>query len=68
MTNLIRAFRKMQGFSQDQLACKSGITQPEISKLERDLLPTITPARKEKLARALGTHPDMLFIGEKREG
>ncbi len=68
MPNLVRTFRKMRCFSQDVLAIKAGLSQAEVSKIERDLLPMVSPARKEKLARALGTDPDMLFLDDKDAG
>jgi transcriptional regulator with XRE-family HTH domain len=58
--NHLRECRAKQGLKQVELASRSGVSLPTISRLECWHLPT-TPATAKKLAAALGTNPQELF-------
>lgn len=55
----IKIYRKSRGFSQLELAEKSGLKQTTISGLENDRL-TLGLDRAKALARALQVHPSVL--------
>ena len=55
----IRIYREAQGFSQLQLAERSGLNQSTISALESDRI-TLGLDRAKVLARALKVHPSVL--------
>ena len=52
--NGLRACRIAQGLSLDDVSALSGISQPQLSRLERGQR-KLTPETAKKLARALGT-------------
>ena len=55
----IRIYRIAQGFSQNELAEKSGLKQTTISGLENDRI-TLGLDRAKAIARALKVHPSVL--------
>jgi transcriptional regulator with XRE-family HTH domain len=61
----IREIRGFRGLTLDQLAKKSGIAKPNLSRLENDKV-TPTLATLAMVARALSTHPVLLVSGKKR--
>lgn len=50
VTTRLRVERRRRGWSQDELAAKAGLTQPEISTYERGMIPY--PQEVERLAAA----------------
>lgn len=56
--------RKEREMTQEQLAERSGLTQPDISKIERGLI--LKPSGLLALARALRCNPDWLDTGDGR--
>ncbi len=55
----IRIYRELQGFSQAELAERSGLKQATVSALENDRI-TLGLDRAKALARALRVHPSVL--------
>jgi len=55
----IRIYRELQGWSQSELAEKSGLRQATISGLEHDRI-TLGLERAKAIARALRVHPSVL--------
>jgi DNA-binding Xre family transcriptional regulator len=56
--NMLKAWRKHLGLSQNDLAARVGISQPALSQMERT--DNLRNSTMEKLARALGISPDQL--------
>lgn len=61
MTNRLRDAREARGWTQVQLAKKSGVDQSNISKIERDGGEWVTWRTVEALATALDVKPAWLF-------
>lgn len=62
LASRLKAARKAAGMSQEELAAASGVSQSDISKIERGK--TLSPAGILDLARALGVNPFWLKTGE----
>lgn len=60
---VIRILRKKKGWTQEDLAHRSGISASNLSMLENDRL-DIGKKRAEQLARALGIHPAIIMFPE----
>jgi transcriptional regulator with XRE-family HTH domain len=58
---MLKTLRKLQGFSQNQLAKKTGIAQANISRMEKDHQ-QIGRERALTLAKALKVHPAVLLF------
>lgn len=56
----VRIAREMQELTQDELAKRSGLTQPTVSAIELGRV-TLGVERAERLARALHVHPAVLL-------
>lgn len=62
MENILKKVREEQGFSQEELSKKSGVSRTTISGLENGTIEVITNITLEKLASALGKKvPDIFF-------
>jgi transcriptional regulator with XRE-family HTH domain len=57
----VRILRELQGFSQNQLAQRTGISQSTISAIENDRA-RLGVERAKVLARALDCHPGVLVF------
>jgi transcriptional regulator with XRE-family HTH domain len=57
--NLIATLRKNQGITARELAQRRDLHPSELSRYENGLRPS--PARAQRIAQALGTHPDSLW-------
>lgn len=60
---VIRLLREMKGWTQDQLARKSGISSTNISLLENERV-DIGKKRAEQLAKAFDVHPAIIMFPE----
>jgi len=60
---VIRLLREMKGWTQDQLARKSGISSTNISLLENARV-DIGKKRAEQLAKAFDVHPAIIMFPE----
>ena len=60
---VIRMLRELKGWTQNELARRSGISATNISLLENDKV-EIGKKRVEQLARALGVHPAIIMFPE----
>jgi len=60
---VIRLLREMKGWTQDELARKSGISATNISLLENERV-DIGKKRAEQLAKAFGVHPAIIMFPE----
>ena len=60
---VIRMLRELKGWTQDQLADRSGIAAANISLLENDNI-DIGKKRAEQLAKAFGIHPAIIMFPE----
>jgi transcriptional regulator with XRE-family HTH domain len=59
----IRILRDLKGWTQEELANRSGINAKNISLLENDRI-EIGKRRAEQLARAFGVHPAIVMFPE----
>jgi len=59
----IRMLRDLMGWTQEELAKKSGINAKNISMLENDKI-EIGKKRAESLAHAFGIHPSIIMFPE----
>jgi len=59
----IRMLRELKGWTQEELARRSGINAKNISMLENDHI-DIGKRRAEQLARAFGVHPAIVMFPE----
>jgi transcriptional regulator with XRE-family HTH domain len=57
----VRILRELQGYSQDELARRTGIPQPTLSAIENDRV-RLGVERAKILARALRCHPAVLVF------
>ena len=57
----VRIVRELQGFSQNELAQRTGIPQPTLSAIENDRV-RLGVERAKVLARALKCHPGVLVF------
>ena len=57
----VRSIRELQGFSQNQLAQRTGIPQATLSAIENDRV-RLGVARAKVLTRALKCHPAVLVF------
>ena len=57
--NLVKAWRKFLGMSQNELAQKAGISQPALSQIERSK--NLRSATLKKLADAMNINPEQLL-------
>jgi transcriptional regulator with XRE-family HTH domain len=60
---VIRMLRELKGWTQEQLAEKSGVNAKNISSLENDRI-DIGKKRAEQLAKAFGVHPAIVMFPE----
>lgn len=60
---VIRVLREMKGWTQDELARKSGISATNISLLENERV-DIGKKRAEQLAKTFGVHPAIIMFPE----
>lgn len=60
---VIRFLREMKGWTQDELARKSGISATNISLLENGRI-EIGKKRVEQLAKTFGVHPAIIMFPE----
>jgi transcriptional regulator with XRE-family HTH domain len=60
---VIRMLRELKGWTQEQLAEKSGLNAKNISLLENGRI-DIGKKRTEQLARAFGVHPAIIMFPE----
>lgn len=60
---VIRMLRELKGWTQEQLAEKSGLNAKNISALENDRI-DIGKQRAEQLAKAFGVHPAIIMFPE----
>ena len=60
---VIRMLRDLKGWTQSELAKRSGISATNISLLENDRV-VIGKRRAEQIARALGIHPAIIMFPE----
>jgi transcriptional regulator with XRE-family HTH domain len=61
--DVIRFLREMKGWTQDELARKSGISATNISLLENEKV-EIGKKRAEQLAKAFNVHPAIIMFPE----
>jgi transcriptional regulator with XRE-family HTH domain len=61
--DVIRMLRELKGWTQEQLAEKSGLHAKNISLLENDRI-DIGKKRAEQLAKAFGVHPAIIMFPE----
>ena len=61
--DVIRMLRELKGWTQDQLADRSGIAATNISLLENDNI-DIGKKRAEQLAKVFGIHPAIIMFPE----
>ncbi|MGH2625623.1 MAG: helix-turn-helix domain-containing protein [Anaerolineales bacterium] len=66
ITLRIRALRERRGWSQAELARRSGVNQGTISRVERGETRTLALHNLERLAKALGVSPRSLIVHTKR--
>lgn len=59
----IRMLRELKGWTQEELAAKSGIHSKNISLLENGKI-EIGKKRAEQLAKAFGVHPALIMFPE----
>ncbi len=59
----IRMLRELKGWTQEDLAQKSGLNSKNISLLENDRI-DIGKRRAESLAKAFGVHPAIIMFPE----
>jgi len=59
----IRMLRDLKGWTQEELAARSGINAKNISLLENDRI-EIGKRRAEQLAKAFGIHPAIIMFPE----
>jgi transcriptional regulator with XRE-family HTH domain len=59
----IRMLRELKGWTQEELASKSGVNAKNISLLENDKI-DIGKKRAEMLAKAFGIHPTIIMFPE----
>ena len=62
LTLRIQELREVKGWSQAELARRSGVPQPTISRLEAGSTDSINFPNLEKLAAALGCDPGYLIV------
>ena len=67
MKNRLRGYRFLSGKSQDDLAIKTGISQPLISKIERGAIKKLSPEKIQKIAKELGRPVNAVFPKPKKE-
>lgn len=60
---VIRMLRELKGWTQQELARRSGITAPNISLLENERV-DIGKRRVEQLAKAFNVHPAIIMFPE----
>jgi transcriptional regulator with XRE-family HTH domain len=60
---VIRMLRELKGWTQEELAARSGIRSQNISSLENNRV-DIGKKRAEQLARAFGVHPAIIMFPE----
>ena len=60
---VIRMLRELKGWTQDELASRSGITATNISLLENEKV-DIGKKRVERLAKAFDVHPAIIMFPE----
>jgi transcriptional regulator with XRE-family HTH domain len=63
----VRAARKAAGLSQEELAHEAGVDRTYVSQVERRKR-NLTVTVLARLAKALGTTPDRLLVGEGEAG
>lgn len=59
----IRMLRELKGWTQEDLAARSGVNAKNISLLENDKI-EIGKKRTERLAKAFGIHPAIIMFPE----
>ena len=64
MADRIQSLRKSKGFSQEELADKSGVSRGTISALENGSIRTTTTKTLVRLSRALGVSVDQIFYAD----
>ena len=64
----IRELREVKGWSQAELARRSGVPQSTISRLEARTSPSIDLDNLEKLARTLGCDAGYLIVKKGKRG
>ena len=64
MNHKIKEFRPAQGFSQEELSIKSGVSRPTISMIETNTLDNIESKTMLKLAKALNCDIGDIFFKE----
>ena len=62
MGQIIKKLRKGRGFTQEELAEKSGVSRTTISNLENDSNKTVNTRTLNKIASALGVKLESLFL------
>jgi transcriptional regulator with XRE-family HTH domain len=60
---VIRMLRELKGWTQEELAARSGISASNLSTLEHDRV-DIGKKRAEQLARAFDVHPAIIMFPE----
>ncbi|MEI6167139.1 MAG: helix-turn-helix transcriptional regulator [bacterium] len=60
---VIRMLRELKGWTQEELAKRSGVHAKNISTLENDRI-DIGKKRAEQLAKAFGVHPAIIMFPE----
>jgi transcriptional regulator with XRE-family HTH domain len=63
----IRAARRGRGLSQVDLASLCGVSQRQISELERGKIPGVTAHNLSRIAQGLGVSVDTLLYGQEEE-
>ena len=58
----IKEIRDVKGWSQAELARRSGVPQPTISRLEAGQSDSVSLTNLEKLAKALGCDPGYMIV------
>jgi transcriptional regulator with XRE-family HTH domain len=64
----LQEFREAKGWSQAELARRSGVPQPTISRIESGRTNSIELGNLERLADALGVNAALLIVHEAKEG
>lgn len=63
----VQELREAKGWSQAELARRSGVPQPTISRIEAGESGSISLGNLERLAEALGVNAALLIVHEPRE-
>ena len=65
---LLAHFRRAKGWSQSELARRSGVPQPTISRIEAGETRSVNLGNLERLAAALGVNAAVLIAHEPEQG